>query len=233
MEDMMRNNLQEMNDDGLVDMTDPQIDKAAQDRASFAAANFIVHNPVGLGGASFFQDVMAQASHPNGYSWSISHNKDMRKHSAKHGASSQHSANMRIDRSVARTVGGVYGFGAAAGGAAASKSTMLDELAQMSDEEHYQLALRQSLEQTRGSNHNNPVDVDVNNNHDLSGYTDEHFNTNNNSMESSISFNNDSSRSKSIFPMPSTIATKSFASTRLTNTDNTQPSTAPERVTKS
>jgi hypothetical protein len=129
---------------------------------------------------------------------------------------------------------GLFESNGACAAAGASESTMLDELAQMSDEERYQLALRQSLEmQTQGSSHNNSLDVDVNNNHDLSGYTDEHFNTNNNSMQSSISFNNhDSSRSRSISPMPS-VATKSFASTRPTNTDTTQPSTTPEHVTKS
>jgi hypothetical protein len=237
---MMQSDLQEMDDEGLVDLTDKQIDEAAQDRASFAAANFIVHNPVGVGGATFFQNVMAQGSHKNGYHWSNTLNKDMRKYGAKHEASSQRSANTRIDPLIARTVGGVYdGSGGAAAGAcadaaAASESSMLDELAQMSDEERYQLAIRRSLEQqTRGSIHNNPVDFDVNN-HDLSGYTDDRFNinTNNNSMESSISFNNDSSRSKSISPMPS-IATKSFASTCPTNNTATQPSTTPEHVSKS
>jgi hypothetical protein len=66
----------------------------------------------------------------------------------------------------------------------------------------------------------------------LSGYTNNHFNTNNNLMQSSISFNNDSSRSRSVSPMPS-IATKSFASTCPTNADTAQPSTTPEHLTKS
>jgi hypothetical protein len=75
-----RETLENMNDNDMIDLTDDQINEVAAERASFSAAQFIVHNPVGQGGLSFFQDVMAKASHPNGPSWSIPANKDLRRY---------------------------------------------------------------------------------------------------------------------------------------------------------
>jgi hypothetical protein len=223
--------LREMNENGLVDLTDDQIDEVAEDRAAFAAAQWTVHNPVGQGGMSFFQDVMAKASHPNGPAWSIPLNKDMR----KHGLASQRSANTRIDPMVARNVGGVYAsdvdvFGETPAEAAGAE---FDVLAQMTDEERYQMAVQRSLELTRGGNI-------ANYDHDLSAFTNNQFNTNTNSMQSSISFNNEASRSRSISPMVSSVATKSFASTLPTSTitattaiTNNTAQPTPEHVSKS
>lgn len=136
---------------------------------------------------------MAKASHPNGPSWSIPLNKDMR----KHGLASQRSANTRIDPMVARNISGVYASDVDVFGETPAEAVVagaeFDVLAQMTDEEHYQMAIRQSLELTRGGN-------TANYDHDLSAFTNNQFNTNTNSMQSGISFNNEASRSRSISP---------------------------------
>jgi hypothetical protein len=95
--------LQELNDKDVIDVADDVIAEVANERAAFSAAQHMVHNPAGVGATSFFQNVIAMGSHRNGLSWSIPYNKDMRLHDA----SSQRSANTRINPQVARDVGGV------------------------------------------------------------------------------------------------------------------------------
>lgn len=140
---------------------------------------------------------------------------------------------------VARNISGVYASDVDVFGETPAEAVVagaeFDVLAQMTDEEHYQMAIRQSLELTRGGN-------TANYDHDLSAFTNNQFNTNTNSMQSGISFNNEASRSRSISPMVSSVATKSFASTLPTSTitattattNNTaQPIDMPEHVSKS
>lgn len=98
-----REALKELDENEVIDVTDEVIDDIANERASFAAAQHIIHNPAGVGATSFFENVIARSSHPNGPSWSIPYNKDMRLHDA----SSQRSANTRINPQTARDVGGV------------------------------------------------------------------------------------------------------------------------------
>ena len=95
--------LQELDENEIINLADDVIAEVANERGAFAAAQHIVNNPAGVNATTFFQDVIARSSHPNGPSWSIPYNKDMRLHDAL----SQRSVNTRINPQIAREVGGV------------------------------------------------------------------------------------------------------------------------------
>ena len=97
--------LNNMKDDGLIDLSHDEIEETAEVMGGEKAARFMVHNPCGQQSLTLFQRAVAKAGHPNGPAWSATLNQDMRQHSA----SRQRAVNTRIEPTNLKTVEGIYG----------------------------------------------------------------------------------------------------------------------------
>jgi hypothetical protein len=74
--------LNNLHEQGEVDLTADEIEEAGQDRASTATANFLVHNPISQREQTLFGEVLTRADHRNGPGWSNALNRNMRQPNA-------------------------------------------------------------------------------------------------------------------------------------------------------
>ena len=78
-EDGLATTLNNMCDNGHLDLSEDQVNALARKASSHSSATFIVHNPPNAGAQSFFQKAVTQAQHANGAGYSNVSGAHMRK----------------------------------------------------------------------------------------------------------------------------------------------------------
>jgi hypothetical protein len=187
--DDFRQTLEQLRQEGEVEVDDYEIEAAATDSAYFAMAQHMTHNPpTEAQGLSFFQKMLARADHPNGPAWSNTTNTSMRKKNAH-----QRAANTNLEN-TARARG--------------------NDCNLLSEEQQYQMAVHNSLQQQQQQESlsfserdtNLAIQQSLGNSYSVAGLSMQSHHSNNYQM------NHQPAHSNSISPMPS-VSTKSFATT--------------------